>query len=203
MLPKWSFVSGLEMEEIYDREGSLSDVLPPQAALYLWRRVLRVPPRKLRDREAFARWLDQTMQVPAGEVENQRLSHFAVLDRLALQGRGLTASKKRDLVAFLSAPARRRWLERYLRSLGQFAPPLYCGETANLSARTEEHLAGDTRFGRQVMDGRVSPWSELEIGYFLVEDIQPEDEGRAKEVRTLLEMITTSFAVAGYVSRRG
>ena len=203
MLRDWSFVSGIEIEEIYDREHSLSELLPPRAAVYLWRRALRVPPRKVHDREAFADWLNEAMQIPTAEVAEQRLSHFAVLHQLVLQGQGLTETKKGQLANFLSAPVRRRWLVRYLRLLRQFAPPLYCGETKSISKRTQAHVSGETGFGRQVSEGHAPPWSELEMGYFLVDDIQPEDEGPAKEMRTLLELITTAFAVAGYVSRRG
>ena len=89
MFSKLSFVSGLELKEIYDSQRSLSELLPEKAAIYLWRRAPRVPPREMESSEAFSKWSDETIKVPAGEVRDQLLSPFAILHRLTIQGHGL------------------------------------------------------------------------------------------------------------------
>ena len=137
---KWEFVSGGEIEDTYIRQASLHDLVPDCEAIYLWRRELSAPGSALRDGTAFTRWLDSTMQVPTGEVCGQPLSHFVMLDQLTIQGRGLTPEKRRQLASFTNRPTARRWLARYIRSLSQFSPPLYCGETSDLVQRTRDHV---------------------------------------------------------------
>ena len=200
---KWEFVSGGEIEDTYIRQASLHDLVPDCEAIYLWRRELSAPGSALRDGTAFTRWLDSTMQVPTGEVCGQPLSHFVMLDQLTIQGRGLTPEKRRQLASFTNRPTARRWLARYIRSLSQFSPPLYCGETSDLVQRTRDHVGGETGFGQRVQQNKAPPWRELELAYYVLSDSRNDDDLRAKQRRTLLEVVTTSFAVAGYVARRG
>ena len=203
MLAKWSFLAGADLEELHVKQRPLSELLPSSPAIYLWRRLPVVPYPALRDSKAFADWLDDAMQVPTGEVRDRRLSHFAIINHLTLQSQGLTDTKKRQLATLVSTPKRRRWLADYIRQLRCFSPPLYCGETGNLATRTKEHLSGETGFGQQVRDGRLPSWSNIELAYYSLDKVQPKNELHAKELATLLELITTAFAVAGYVSRRG
>lgn len=203
MIKKWEFVPGAELEEAYALRSSLQDVVPRCQAIYLWRRQLSAPSGAIQDRSQFTDWLEQAMQAPTGEVRNQALSHFALLDHLTIRGQKLPAEKRKLLQKFTSKPENRKWLMQYVRSLAQFSPPLYCGETANLAQRTRDHVSGDTGFGQQVQDRSVPPWSELELAFCALGIARQGDDLRAKERRTLLEIVTTSFAVAGYVGRRG
>lgn len=203
MVTKWDSVHGTELEELYVKGRPMADLVPPSPAVYLWRHAPQVPYDALHDSTTFAEWLDRTMQVPTGEIKDQRLSHFAMLNHLTLQSPGLTDIKKQQLVDIVSTPKRRSWLANYVRQLRQFSPPIYCGETTDLSKRTKEHLSGETGFGHDVRAQRVPPWSALELRYYPLDRVQPKDEVRAREFSTLLELITTAFAVAAYVSRRG
>ena len=181
MTPKWSFRSGAEIEEAYVKQRPLSDLLPTCPAIYVWRRSLEVPDHARRDSQAFVEWLNKAMQVPVGEVRDQRLSHFAVLRQLTLQSQGLTETKKRQFTALVSTPKKRRWLAHYVRQLGQFSPPPYCGETGNILQRTRDHLSGETGFGQHVRCKHVPSWSELELAYYSLEKVQPKDERHARE----------------------
>ena len=88
--------------------------------------------------------------------------------------------------------------------VGQFVPPLYCGETENLAQRTQDHLSGETAFGHQVLHQELSvSWSDLDLVFYPLDRIQPQPPTRARDYRKLLELVSTAFSLAGYVSRRG
>ena len=199
---EWRFASGEDIEDACDRGVALSD-LPASEAIYLWRRRLSPSPRALRDGPEFVRWLEEAMHVPGGEVRDQPLGHFAMLDRLTLRARALPADKRRLLVLASREPRHRRFLAKYVRTLWQFAPPLYCGETGNLRKRSRAHVTGETGFGRRVGAGEVPPWRHLELGYLILGDARGDDDLMASQRRRLLEVVTTSLVVAGYVDRRG
>lgn len=199
---EWCFASGEEIEDACDRGVALSD-LPASEAIYLWRRRSSPSKRALRDGPEFVRWLEEAMLVPGGEVRDQPLGHFAMLDRLTLRARTLPADKRRLLVLASREPRHRHFLAKYVRTLWQFAPPLYCGETGNLRNRSREHVTGETGFGRRVFAGEVPPWRDLELGYLILGDARAEDDLRASQRRRLLEVVATSLVVAGYVDRRG
>ena len=204
MTRKWELLSGAEVEDAYVHQASLQDLIPACEAIYLWRRRLSVPTGAIHDGQEFMTWLEDAMQAPTGEIRNQHLSHFAQLERLTIRGQKLTPEKRRLLERFAGRPKMRKWLAHYVRSLAQFSPPLYCGETGNLAQRTRDHVSADTGFGKQVLQRKVPPWSELELAFYaLGDDAAKDDDLRAKERRTLLEIVTTSFSVAGYVVRRG
>ena len=203
MTRKWEILSGAEVEDVYVHQASLQDLIPACEAIYLWRRRLSVPKRAIHDGEEFMAWLEDAMQAPTGEIRNQHLSHFALLEHLTIRGQKLTPEKHRLLAKFASRPRMRKWLAHYVRSLAQFSPPLYCGETGNLAQRTRDHVSAETGFGRQVQGQKVPPWSELELAFYTLGDAVKDDDLHAKERRTLLEIVTTSFSVAGYVVRRG
>lgn len=203
MALRWHFVPGDELEASLAKQRPLSELLPDCPAIYLWRRSPNVPPHVQSSGKAFADWLDEMMQTPMGEVRNQRLAHFAIIHHLSLQSAGLTDIKKLQLAGPVWTPKRRRWLAEYIRQLRQFSPPLYCGETGNLAARTKDHLSGDTGFGQQVHRDSLLSWSNLELAYHKIDKVQPKTEKEAKEFATLVELITTALAVSGYVSRRG
>ena len=203
MTSRWEFVPGADIEDTCVRQTPLSNLLPVCQAIYLWRRRLVVPTGALHSRDEFVKWLDMAMRVPHGEVTNQHLSHFAVLQHLTIQSQGLTSAKRHQLASMTSTPRARLRLARYVQNLAQFSPPLYCGETTNLVQRTHDHISGDTGFGRRVQQGEIPPWPDLELAFFSLGDTRTDEPPRARELRTLLELITTSFSVSGYVSRRG
>ena len=93
--------------------------------------------------------------------------------------------------------ARGSWLAHCVRSLAQFSSPLYCGETGNLAQRVRDHVSAETGFGQQVQHGKVPPWCELELAFHALGDAENDDDIKAKERRTLLEIVTTAFSVAG------
>lgn len=200
---KWEFVSGAEIEDAYVHQTAMGDLVPACEAIYLWRRRLSAPNPAIHDGAKFMDWLDDAMQAPTGEIRNQHLSHFARLDHLTIRGQGLTSDKRRLLGRIAKRPKTRQWLTHYIRSLAQFSPPLYCGETTNLAQRIRDHVSAETGFGSQVLPQTAPPWSDLELAFFALGESESEDSLRAKERRTLLEIITTSFSVAGYVARRG
>ena len=105
--------------------------------------------------------------------------------------------------ARVGEPRHRHFLAKYVRTLWQFAPPLYCGETGNLRNRSREHVTGETGFGRRVLAREVPPWRDLELGYLILGDARADDDLRASQRRRLLEVVATSLLVAGYVDRRG
>ena len=198
----WSFASGEEIEDACDRGVALSD-LPASEAIYLWRRRSSPPPRALRDGSEFVRWLEEAMRLPGGEVRDQPLGHFALLNHLTLRARALPADKRRLLVRASREPRHRQFLAKYVSTLWQFAPPLYCGETGNLRHRSREHITGETGFGRRVLAGETPPWRDLELGYLTLGTARAEDDLGASQRRRLLEVVATSLVVAGYVDRRG
>lgn len=203
MTRRWEFLSGAEVEDSYVHQASLQDLVPACEAIYLWRRRLSVPSRAIHDGPEFMAWLEDAMQAPTGEIRNQHLSHFALLEHLTIRGQGLTPEKRRLLARFAGRPRTRKWLAHYVRSLAQFSPPLYCGETGNLAQRTRDHVSAETGFGQQVLHGKVPPWSELELAFYSLGDSGKDEDIKAKDRRTLLEIVTTTFSVAGYVVRRG
>ena len=203
MTRKWEFLSGEEVEDSYLHQTSLQDLVPSCEAIYLWRRRLSVPRGAIHDGPGFMAWLENAMQAPTGEIRNQHLSHFALLEYLTIRGQKLTPEKRRLLARFAGRPKMRKWLAHYVRSLAQFSPPLYCGETGNLAQRVRDHVSAETGFGQQVQHRRVPPWCELELAFYALGDADNDDDLKAKERRTLLEIVTTAFSVAGYVVRRG
>ena len=64
MAKQWDLVSGRDLQDSHVRQSPLSEYLPDTAAIYFWRRALRVPRRALSSHKAFAQWLDIAMQVP-------------------------------------------------------------------------------------------------------------------------------------------
>ena len=204
MTPRWEFVSGADLEDAYVRQIPLSELVPDSAAIYIWRRLLRVPPDALQSSEALMTWLEDAMQAPKAEVHNRRLSHFAVLDQLTIRGAGMTQTKKQQFGPLTSTYKAREWFAKYVQSVSGFSPPLYCGETADLSQRTRDHLSGDTHFGKRITTNTVeATWSDLELGFCNLETLRFRTEERATKLRQLLELVTTAFALSGYVSRRG
>ena len=204
MTPRWEFVSGADLEDAYVRQTPLSELVPDSSAIYVWRRLLQVPPSALRSSDALMTWLNGAMQAPNAEVHDRRLSHFAVLDQLTIRGSGITQTKKQQFGPLASTSKARDWLAKYVQSVGRFSAPLYCGETADLSQRTRDHLSGETGFGQRIKRGTVeASWSNLELGFCSLATLRFPTEERATELRQLLELVTTAFALSGYVSRRG
>lgn len=199
----WETVSGLDLHDAYVRQIPLSDFVPKTAAIYLWRRALQVPREALSSNAEFRDWLDTAMRTPTAEIRGQRISHFAVIDQLTFRSPGFTPTKQRHFELMTSRKAR-EWLARYVQDVGQFAPPLYCGETANLTERTREHLSGETGFGQRLQraEPRIS-WPDLDLAFYDLDQLQIRQEPRARDLRQLLELITTAFSVAGYVAKRG
>ena len=199
----WEFVSGADIEYAYLNQASLQELLPQCEAIYLWRRRFSPTSAAIHDGAHFIQWLEGAMQAPTAEVTNQQLAHFAVLDRLTIRGQGLTPTKRQLLARLAAKPQTRQWLVRYVHTLGQFSPPLYCGETAKLAQRVKDHVSAETGFGRHVHEGALPAWSDLELAFHALRPAAKHDELRAKERRTLVETITTAFTVSGYVARPG
>ena len=204
MSSEWELVFGSDLQDAYVRQTPLSDFVPKTAAIYLWRRALRVPREALSSTRAFTQWLDNAMRTPIAEVHEHRLSHFAVVDRLTFRSPGLTAIKRQQFGPLFDSPKARRWLAQYLHDLAPFTPPLYCGETDNLADRTRAHLSGETGFGQRIQrqESGIS-WSDLDLTFYRLDRLQFRQETRASDLRKLLELVSTAFSVAGYVSRRG
>ena len=200
----WDVASGRDLRDAYVRQSPLSEFVPTVPAIYLWRRALRAPREALTSSMQFSRWLNTTMQVPVAEVRDQRLSHFAVVNQLTIRGAGLTPIKQQQFKPLMATRKSREWLAKYLQELRDLVPPLYCGETSNLAQRTREHLAGDTGFGQRLhsQDPSIS-WSDLELAFYRLDRLQLRDDNRANDLRKLLELLTTTLSVSGYVSRRG
>lgn len=204
MTPRWEFVSGADLEDAYVRQIPLSELVPDSSAIYIWRRLLQVPPSALQSSEALMTWLDDAMQAPNAEVHDRRLSHFAVLDHLTIRGSGITQTKRQQFGPLTSTHKARDWLAKYVQGVGRFSPPLYCGETSDLSQRSRDHLSGDTDFGKRIKNGAVeASWPDLELGFCSLGTLRFPSEERATQLRQLLELVTTAFALSGYVSRRG
>ena len=207
MPSEWELVFGSDLQDAYVRQTPLSDFLPKTAAIYLWRRALRVPREALSSTRAFTQWLDNAMRTPIAEVHEHRLSHFAVVDRLTLRSPGFTAIKRQQFGPLIDSPKARRWLAKYLQDLAPFTPPLYCGETENLAERTRAHFSAETGFGQRIQ--RIQrqefgiSWSDLDLAFYPLDRLQFRQETRATDLRKLLELVSTAFSVAGYVSRRG
>ncbi|MCY4029315.1 MAG: hypothetical protein OXH75_23725 [Acidobacteria bacterium] len=200
----WEVVPGVDLQDAYVRdESALSEFVPTAPAIYLWRRALRVPPEALTSEE-FAKWLDKAMGTPVAEVDGHRISHFAVVDQLTIRSPGLTPRKQQQFGPLMTGPKAREWLAKYVRTLNQFTPPLYCGETTNLAQRTRDHLSGETGFGQRLhRQEHALTWSDLDLAYYSLDHLRFPSESRATDLRKLLELLTTAFSVAGYVSRRG
>lgn len=199
----WQTVSGRDLLDAYEHQGSLKDFLPQAPAIYLWRRALRPPPEAHLSHDQFAAWLDATMKIPLAEIHAKRLSHFAVMDRLTLHSDGFTATKTRHFDDLMNTKTKRRWLARYVEQLEAFIPPVYCGETHDLEHRTRRHLAGDTGFGQRILDDIDFSWTNLNLTYYGLDQLHPRTATQATAIRQLLELVTTAFSLAGYVSRRG
>ena len=73
MAKQWDLVSGRDLQDSHVRQSPLSEYLPDTAAIYFWRRALRVPRRALSSHKAFAQWLDIAMQVPIAKIADQRI----------------------------------------------------------------------------------------------------------------------------------
>ena len=203
MPPAWDVVSGLDLRDAYLR-NSLPELVPESPAVYLWRRALRAPRRALSSSTEFTKWLNRAMQIPIAEVRDQRLSHFAVVDQLTIRGAGLTPTKQHQFGPLMATRRAREWLAKYLHDLRDLLPPLYCGETADLAQRTRAHLSGETGFGQRLQRPKVGiSWPDLEMLFYPLDRLQLRNDARAAELRKLLELLTTTFSVAGYVSRRG
>ena len=205
MAKQWDLVSGRDLQDSHVRQSPLSEYLPDTAAIYFWRRALRVPRSALSSHKAFAQWLDIAMQAPIAKIRDHRASHFAVVDLLTIRSSGLTTTKQQHFPSLMATRGDRQRFAQYLHDfVGQFVPPLYCGETENLAQRTQDHLSGETAFGQQLLNQELSvSWSDLDLVFYPLDRIQPQPSTRARDYRKLLELVSTAFSLAGYVSRRG
>lgn len=203
---RWHRVRGTELVEAFDGEQVEDIVVPDAQAIYCWKRSLRPPQIALLTAKTLMEWIDTRIAAPSALVENRPLAHFAVLERMVLRGTPLSPDKLAVLETFLSSKANRIWMRGFLDDLTGHTPPLYVGESRRLRERVGEHMRGETGFGQKMLGAHVG-WEELEFFYCqLSAGSEPEDpqlQKRAQAQRTMLEMLTTSLTIAGYVDRRG
>ncbi len=202
---KWHQVLGADLEDAFDRGEGLEELIPACQAIYVWRRSFRPPTGVTRSPAQFAEWIERNNSIPFALIQDKELTHFARLTELVLGGGGLTPDKTETLGEFLRTEKRRRWMARFMRSLREFAPPLYVGETHDLQRRARDHLKGETNLGNALSEGLGLTWADLELLYWNLGSRKTTDQDSAslKSQRTLFEMITTRSTVAGFVIRSG
>jgi hypothetical protein len=204
-LHQWQTVSGAEIETAISLGQSLEGLVQPVEAVYLWRRAFVPPEHIVYNAVAFEEWLSACLQQPVAVLAARRLAHFFTIDRATVGGGSLPPEKIDTLRAFLSTPKRKKYLQKFVRSMADLAPPLYVGETCNLRRRTREHILGQTDFSRTVTETLLIPWRELQLMYwgFGGDRIEGEETEGTRANRTLFELITARATVAGSSRRPG
>lgn len=205
ILGKWHKVAGSDLEDAMLQGQALKSIIYDCEAVYLWRRSYVSPAGALDESGMFIGWVDNLMSVPFGVVRDKTLSHFVHIDEITLRPTPLTDTKKGQIEKWAKKVKFRRGINRYIGGLEAFSPPLYCGQTNKLSVRLRSHLKGESHFGRAVTDSSILSWSDLNLYYYAIDEVSTEvdDKESAKDRRQLLELLTTSLTVSGYVQRRG
>lgn len=210
MLPKrspikWISVAGSDVLASVQRSEPLDVLVENCQAVYIWQRNLRPPPRILSNPVALYEWLDRAVTLPYARINSVSLTHYITLDSLTIGGGELTEAKILTLRRLLANASGRDLAARFVASLAQYVPPLYVGETGDLQTRIRQHLAGDSQFAQWLQNKMLISWEEVDLHYFRVGPPLPpgEDTPNSKEVRTLLEFLTTRLTLAGGVARPG
>jgi hypothetical protein len=198
---KWNPIQGNELEDAFDR-GELKEVLPNCQAIYMWRRNLVLPKFILSDQSKLYEWIETSLNIPIAQIVNKELSHYATIESLTIGGLGLSNDKAETLKDMIKKPNNRKFLRDFLRSFGEMVPPLYVGETNTLVRRIKEHLNGDTGLKEVIVDALGLDWKDVDLWYL---NLGPSAENTitSKNRRTLLEMMSTRFTIAGWVKRTG
>lgn len=194
----WTAVPGSILLDLYET-GRLAGDLPRSAAIYMWKRSLRIPDDRAMTPESFVSWLDEVSTAALGQTRHVRLNHYLKAEAIELAGAPLPPDKANALAAFVRHPRNRRWLEHYLEQLAPHAPALYAGETTNLVARVGQHIAGESDFGGIVYSTTGLDWASLDLHYA---DLGTATEG-STDIRKALEYLTTMVTIAGHTHRPG
>jgi hypothetical protein len=204
----WKIVLGKDLLGVLKGAERLDDLVEACQAIYLWRRDFSPPAHVVQSGVVMADWLEKCLSWPFAKLGPQSLAHFVQLDGITIGGGGLTDIKRETLDELLRHESWRRFIQKYLASLTQVAPPLYIGEASNLETRVRDHLHGRSQFGAAILKQGVT-WDGLQLAYLRVGAPQDEpdsdepSESKAKDRRTLLELIAARLALAGATSRPG
>jgi hypothetical protein len=201
----WQRCSARELEQAITQNLSLQGLIDDCQAIYIWRRCLTPPVALLDNPASLCRWIELMTSKPFGLIENKVLTQFATLKNLALGGSGLSSDKVDSLKRYVAKPAGRRFFANFIRELSPFCPPIYVGETNNVRRRVQEHILGLTDLKETVEQKLSLTWTDLDFYYLGLGTLEAEgsDSLTKKELRTLLEMITSQMIFAACVKRSG
>lgn len=194
----WRISSGEDLVDLYHSDD-LGAELPKNAAIYVWKLAMRPSSADRATGRALARWVDQLLTLPLGEVAEKRISHAVKIRHFELRGDGLGTDKLRTLARFASNETNRLWLLRYLEALSPYVASLYAGETGNLQARVMQHIRGDSDFGATVLEHDQLSWDMLDLHYV---PIGPATE-KPSDARKAIEYLTAVMTVSAYTQRPG
>jgi hypothetical protein len=200
---EWQSVSGEELEDAVLRRSSITDLIEPREAIYVWRRQIAAPPVAMQGAANFNKWVDQVLETHFGVVGRKELTHYLTLERLTVGGGGLSEGKVKTLRQMTTDDKSRRFICKFMASMNSFVPPLYVGETGNMSVRAKQHVRYETLFGELLRDELRLQWRDLNLYYYCLGPSRDDDDPSRKPRRTLLEMIATRLVLAGCVTRIG
>jgi hypothetical protein len=202
---EWQSVSGEELEDAVTRRSTVADLIDPCEAIYVWRRQIAVPPFAMQGPANFNKWVDQVVETHFGVVGRKELTHYLTLERLTVGGGGLTGDKVETLRQWTSGEKGRRFVGKFISSMNAFVPPLYVGETGDITVRAKQHVRFETLFGELLRDELGLQWRDVSLYYYCLGPSRDDeaDEQSRKSRRTLLEMIASRIMLAGCVTRVG
>ena len=199
----WIRISGQDIEERVESGSTFDDLMDSCSAIYIWRRDYSLAQSTASSPAALLKWLHAVVEAPIALIEEQRLSHYANLGQLRIGGAELSTEKALNLKKLIATAAGRKHVAQFVRSLCQFSPPVYVGETSDLHRRARDHVSGNTELKATIMEKLGLSWTEMSMYYTRIGDARADEDDGAKARRTLLEAITTHVVFAPYVKRIG
>ncbi len=183
----WTTIDGGDLLDARD-EGRISDLVPFNAGIYLWRRKLVAPNSCKASGQAFCSWIVGLTQQASARMGRRSLSHCVWADGMQVGGGGLTDDKEETLKSIATNSKLRRIVISYVESLSEFCPPIYIGEANDLSERVKDHIRGDTALLPYVEGLLHLQIQDLQFQYF-VTNKNPDVSVEAKAIQELLEII--------------
>lgn len=203
MSGSWREVLGRELVAKPTRRHVFAS-LPEEPAVYLWKRNLSVPSSAKGSPRVLFEWVRSEVARPYGLVSNLQVSHFASVGEFRLGGGDLTDEKLATLERLCASTLGRNVLVRLFDGMNDVTPALYVGEAELLPQRVWEHLDGQSDFSQRLAQHLNLDWERLVLRYFVLPPATAEEQRRtAKELRTLVEFVTTKLALGTSVSRIG
>ena len=194
----WTSIDGETLLAELESKGTLKDILPNIAAVYIWRLRLR-PSVNVHDKAGLVQHIRRVAQLPQGRVTDLDMSRSLRLEAMVFGGTGLPEAKIQTLEHMIGSASGARFIWDFLSDLESRIPALYAGESGRLPSRIADHIRGKTGFGYAVGREPVLGWSDLVCEFVRTGEANDDESSNRKA----LEYLTTILTISNYTQRAG